>query len=828
MATSSNQARIILSADDQSAAAFAAVSRRFDVLKGQVEGLRGRFDAVLGAATAALAAIGASHKIELLDQLDKLSEKTGLTVEQLSVLRYQGELANVPLEELAKGAQKLAKTMAEAAGGGAEASATFKAIGVDVKDSSGGLKPFDVLLGEVADKFAHYEDGPAKAALAQRLFGKSGADLIPLLNQGSEGLAKQKKEAQELGIVLGGDVAKNAAEFNDNLTRLKLTAEAAAIAIGGKLLPILNDLLGNYLEFKKQGLLGTVATEAAFGLVGMSDLSSDPGADIARLNGIIEQMRGKIKERKGGSLAGKLFGTDGLENDISDLEMTREVAKIRQRNAALENLGETSDAISRKMRAGIKTAPPLVPATGAADNAEAILKKQLEQRLKQIEDFGALQKIAIEADNQQAESAYAAGFLTVQQLFDRQKSARDEDLKNQLDAFDQVIAAQRNFASKALKPEDRIHAETAIQEAQSKRAKAQSEYDLKSAQAFEAERIAIQHTKDSYNDLGATILDLAGKTREAAQVRIDKQVRDAALLSGQAGGDPKLVTELRTRLQLGADVSEVQKTYNQLLSLTADREQAIALAATENGTGELDTLRAVGAVRQEALVQLQQMAIAAADLADKLKTPEAEAFARQLGLAFKKAAAEADPLFTLIRSVGKDIGDAVANDAEQAIVQWQGFRNLLSAIATDIERIVTRQLVTKPFADYLTNLLGGNGQSSGGGGILGQLFGKAFGLGGGATSAAGGGFGTGSAFGNLDFGGFFADGGTLQPGQWGIAGENGPERIYAGATPLQVAANAGGGTNIINFHVSGPIDRSTQNQLAGRVLDAVRNGSRNR
>jgi hypothetical protein len=816
MATSSNQARIILSADDQSAAAFAAVSRRFDSLRGQVEGLKGRFDAVLGAATAAIAAIGAAHKIELLDQLDKLAEKTGLTVEQLSVLRYQGELANIPLEDLAKGTQKLAKTMAAAAGGNAEAGATFKALGIDVKDSSGGLKGFDVVLGEVADRFASYEDGPAKAALAQRLFGKSGAELIPLLNAGSEGLARQKKEASELGLVLGGDVAKAAAEFNDNMTRMKLASEAAAISIGGPLLNALNKLLGGYLELKKEGLLSTAVFFP-------SQLVGDPNENLKQLAKeraqILKNMA--FAEKHG-------LPTRDLDRQLSNNNEAGDIAKLRQRTAAIENLGDVSDAVSRKMRTGVKTAAPIVADTAAGDNAEAILKKQLEQRLKQIEDFGALQKIAIEADNQQAESAYAAGFLTVQQLFDRQKSARDEDLKNQLDAFDQVIAAQRNFASKALKPEDRIHAETAIQEAQSKRAKAQSEYDLKSAQAFEAERIAIQHTKDSYNDLGATILDLAGKTREAAQVRIDKQVRDAALLSGQAGGDPKLVAELRTRLQLGADVSEVQKTYNQLLSLTADREQAIALAATENGTGELETLRAVGAVRQEALVQLQQMAIAAADLADKLKTPEAEAFARQLGLAFKKAAAEAEPLFTLIRNVGKDIGDAVANDAEQAIVQWQGFRSLLSAIATDIERIVTRQLVTKPFADYLTNLLGGNGQSSGGGGILGQLFGKAFGLGGGATSAAGGGFGTGSAFGNLDFGGFFADGGTLQPGQWGIAGENGREAIYAGASPLHVIPNAGGGTNIINFHVSGPIDRSTQNQLAGRVLDAVRNGSRNR
>src|SRR5688572_21577839 len=39
------------------------------------------------------------------------------------------------------------------------------------------------------------------------------------------------------------------------------------------------------------------------------------------------------------------------------------------------------------------------------------------------------------------------------------------------------------------------------------------------------------------------------------------------------------------------------------------------------------------------------------------------------------------------------------------------------------------------------------------------------------------------------FGGQFAGGGTLAAGQWGIAGEEGPEPIYAGSRPLHVLSN---------------------------------------
>lgn len=62
-------------------------------------------------------------------------------------------------------------------------------MGIKVQDANGNLKSSDQLLKEVAGKFAGYQDGAAKAALAQELFGRSGAELMPLLNAGAEGIS---------------------------------------------------------------------------------------------------------------------------------------------------------------------------------------------------------------------------------------------------------------------------------------------------------------------------------------------------------------------------------------------------------------------------------------------------------------------------------------------------------------------------------------------------------------------------------------------------------------------------------------------------------------
>jgi hypothetical protein len=186
--------------------------------------------------------------IDTLDALDDLAEKTGIAADQLAVLRYAGEVAGTPLESLAKGVQKLTLNMAAAAGGGKEQAAAFGAINVRVRELDGSLRSSDAVLADVADRFASFRDGPEKAALAVELFGKSGAEMIPLLNRGSAGIAELRSEAQRLGVTIDSEAAAAAGAFNDNLTRLRLSAEATGTTIASALLPTLNDLTAAMLE----------------------------------------------------------------------------------------------------------------------------------------------------------------------------------------------------------------------------------------------------------------------------------------------------------------------------------------------------------------------------------------------------------------------------------------------------------------------------------------------------------------------------------------------------------------------------------------------------
>jgi hypothetical protein len=83
------------------------------------------------------------------------------------------------------------------------------------------------------------------------LFGKSGARLLPLLGQGSEGVAKLRAEIGELGIAYDETFAQQSEEVNDNLERLKLGFKGLAVQAIGPMLPQLVELTHDGVELAK-------------------------------------------------------------------------------------------------------------------------------------------------------------------------------------------------------------------------------------------------------------------------------------------------------------------------------------------------------------------------------------------------------------------------------------------------------------------------------------------------------------------------------------------------------------------------------------------------
>ncbi len=291
--TQAQEARIILSAQDKTAGAIASARRGLSslaedarALDASVLGLSGGMGALAGALAGVFSVASIKGAIDAADQLDDLSEKTGISVQQLGALRYAGEVTGTSTEALAGGIRKLTQNMAAAAGGSKEQAAAFQALGVRVTDSTGKLRASDEVLGELADRFSVMPEGPEKAAMAMEVFGKSGQDMIPLLNQGSAGIEQLRTEAQRLGVVMDVDVAKQAADFNDNIKRLQLSGQGFATTVAGEMLPTLNTLASAMLATRDgSNSTASMIGKAADGVLKFTSLAAVNAAGMADIVG---------------------------------------------------------------------------------------------------------------------------------------------------------------------------------------------------------------------------------------------------------------------------------------------------------------------------------------------------------------------------------------------------------------------------------------------------------------------------------------------------------------------------------------------------------------
>ena len=201
--------------------------------------------AIAGAMAAAGGAIATAMAgvITRAGDMYELSQALGLTVEDLSRMTYAAELSGVQIEGLEKAIKKLSVSLFDASQSGAGPAANaFRMLGISAVDAEGNVRPVIDVMGDLADRFSKMPGGAEKTALAIRVFGKAGADMIPMLNEGRDGLQEMYDEAQRLGIVLDTETAASAEALGDELTRLNAAKDGVITKITTGMLPALRSM----------------------------------------------------------------------------------------------------------------------------------------------------------------------------------------------------------------------------------------------------------------------------------------------------------------------------------------------------------------------------------------------------------------------------------------------------------------------------------------------------------------------------------------------------------------------------------------------------------
>jgi methyl-accepting chemotaxis protein len=199
------------------------LTRSLDKANNQASGLSNAFSklggmaktagvaiAGLGAAAVGGLAVLGKNAIDAADNLNDLSQRTGVGVETLSKFGAAAEDSGSSIDEVAKAMGKLSKGIVDPA---SKANEALRSIGVSSTDTQGKIRSVDAVMLDIADKFSMLPDGAQKTALAMEIFGKSGANLIPMLNGGREAMS-------QYSATITTEMAQAADKFNDAINMI--------------------------------------------------------------------------------------------------------------------------------------------------------------------------------------------------------------------------------------------------------------------------------------------------------------------------------------------------------------------------------------------------------------------------------------------------------------------------------------------------------------------------------------------------------------------------------------------------------------------------------
>ena len=157
---------------------------------------------------------------EAAEKIEQMSAKLGVSKSEIQSLASVAKLAGADFDSMALQLEKLQLNLAKTSSATSPAAAALKALGIDLAEFRSSSIPAQ--LDTMAEAFSRFADGPTKTAAAMALLGKSGADMIPFLDKGKEGLDELNSVAQRTGVIMSGETVEAFARTREDLNELSL------------------------------------------------------------------------------------------------------------------------------------------------------------------------------------------------------------------------------------------------------------------------------------------------------------------------------------------------------------------------------------------------------------------------------------------------------------------------------------------------------------------------------------------------------------------------------------------------------------------------------
>ena len=733
-----DRAQLLITAVDQTRSAFDSIRGNLAKLGNESNRVKGLLAGLGVSLSVAGFAAMIKNAIDAADQLNKLSQKIGISVEALSTLRFAAQLSDVSLETLQKGIKGLSQNIAEANTGIGDGAQVFDALGISVKNADGSMKSTEAVLLQMADVFANLEDGAVKTALAVKLFGKSGMDMIPFLNQGAAGINQLTAEAERLGLKLTTETARSAEAFNDNLTALKASSSSLGIALARDFLPELTNITNAMREAANEA--GTLKA-LWVGLGGVGNLIFNGTEikrardEIARIQELVDSTRTKVDS---GKAPVPFMPFDVKFNDGAMATLRKNLAQWEQELAGAK---KRFDDLTSPKRPEEKT-PTGKPTEDMQRIACVVSGGQWVNGKCEKKATGGTEKDTTGAQLAVLKAQAESEFKVLKEGLDLQKTALDRSLDDRLVSVRDYYAQKTQIEQQAIDQElaakqQELNAQSSAavggkDEAQRLRAKAEVKklegeitvLNMKRGEVEIANAHAAAKAEKELADELARVRDRMAEIRggaggEVTRTRLEREYQPL-IEKLQRMGDTTGAADVGRLINVEADMAELAKLERQYQNVTdrmSIRERELQVQKDAGMISEAQMRREVLALHQQTATEVDGMIPKMQALATA--TGSEEAINRVARLKVEVAG---------LKTVADDVATRINGDVENAFTTMfeqigsgaksasDAFGDFARSVLSAINRIAAQKIAEGLFGSMT------KGGSGGLGGLISGLF----------------------------------------------------------------------------------------------------------
>lgn len=260
---------------DKVSAPLKKIQGNTDKLRDKMSKLTGGLKKVGGALTAVGATVGvvggailrgANQVAEMGDRIDKMSQKIGMSRKSFQEWDYIMSQNGGNVETLQMGFKTLVTQIEGVQKGSKDSIKAFSDLGVQVKDNNGKFRSADDIFNDTVRSLQKIENPTQKMILANRLFGRSAAELRPLLNQEAQAVDDLRKKANDMGLIISDEDVANSVKFKDTMDTFTRFFQAKFATVMMKLMPEFSKALEDIMAFGKenQEVFDSIGTAFSF------------------------------------------------------------------------------------------------------------------------------------------------------------------------------------------------------------------------------------------------------------------------------------------------------------------------------------------------------------------------------------------------------------------------------------------------------------------------------------------------------------------------------------------------------------------------------------